>query len=63
MPIVLITAAVVGGWLAWKAVKREMQRVDREMEAVRGKPAETLTRDPKTGRYTLDAAERRERQG
>ena len=52
MPQLLIVgAAVFGGWYAWKAFKREMARVEREVEAVRTKPSETLERDPDTGRY------------
>ena len=54
MPQLLIVGlAVAGGWYAWKALKREMSRIDREVEAARKKPAETLTRDPATGRYRL----------
>ena len=54
MPQLLILgAAVLVGWYAWKVFKREMARVGREMEAVRSKPAETLERDPATGRYKL----------
>lgn len=54
MPQLLIVgAALIGGWYAWKALKREMARVDREVEAVRSRPSETLERDEKTGRYTL----------
>lgn len=54
MPQFLIIGAVVaGGLYAWKALKREMARVDRELEAVRNKPAETLEHDPQTGRYKL----------
>ena len=51
--LLLIGAAVVGGWYAWKTVKREMARIDREVEAVRKEPEETLERDPATGRYKL----------
>ena len=52
MPQVLIIgAALIGGWAAWKVLKREMARVEREVEAVRKRPAETLERDPETGRY------------
>jgi len=52
MPQLLIFGAVVvGGWYAWKALKREMARVDREVEAVRKQPTQTLERDPDTGRY------------
>ena len=48
-----IGAALVGGWYAWKVLKREMARVDREVEAVRKRPTETLERDPQTGKYKL----------
>jgi hypothetical protein len=51
MQILLIGAAVAGGWYAWKKIKREMARIDRETEAVRKLPSETLERDPETGRY------------
>jgi hypothetical protein len=51
--VLIVGAAVLGGWYAWKAIKREMARVDREVEAVRNKPEETLERDPQTGRYKL----------
>jgi hypothetical protein len=58
MPQLLILGAViVGGWYAWKALKREMARVDRELDAVRTKPSETLERDPDTGRYKLKEKE------
>lgn len=51
--IIIVGAVLVGGWMAWKALKREMGRVDRELEAVRNRPTETLTRDPRTGRYKV----------
>ena len=52
MPQLLIVGvALVGGWYAWKMLKREMARVEREVDAVRKAPAETLERDPETGRY------------
>jgi len=52
MPQLIIAAALVaGGWFAWKALKREMARVGREVDQARGRPTETLTEDPKTGRY------------
>jgi hypothetical protein len=51
--LLLIGAAVIGGWYAWKMLKREMARVDSELDAVRKRPAETLERDPETGRYKL----------
>jgi hypothetical protein len=55
--LLIIGAALVGGWYAWKALKREMARVDREVEAVRSPPSETLKRDERTGRYTLNDEE------
>ena len=36
-----------------KSLKREMARVDRNIEAVRNKPTETLEHDPETGCYKL----------
>ncbi len=52
MPQLIIVAAIVaGGWFVWKVVKREMARVGRELDRARGQPTETLTQDPKTGRY------------
>jgi hypothetical protein len=54
MPQLLIVAAViVGGYFLWKVFKREMARVDREVEAVRKQPKETLQRDEETGRYRV----------
>jgi hypothetical protein len=49
----LIGALVAGGWVAWKALKREMARVGRELDAARGRPTETLTQDPKSGKYKV----------
>ncbi len=49
--LMIIGGLLVGGWLAWKAVKREMARVGRELNRARGRPTETLTQDPKTGKY------------
>jgi hypothetical protein len=51
--LIIIGVALVGGWYAWKTLKREMARVDREVEAVRKRPTETLQQDPKTGKYRL----------
>ncbi len=51
--LIIIGAVLVGGWLAWKALKREMARVDRELEAVRKRPTKTLEQDPNTGRYKV----------
>lgn len=54
MPQLIIAAViVVGGWYAWKVLKREMARVGRELDKARGQPTETLTQDPKTGRYKV----------
>ena len=54
MPQFIVAGAiVVGGWMAWKALKREMARVGREVEKMRGRPTETLTQDPQTGRYRV----------
>jgi hypothetical protein len=55
--LLVIGAALVGGWYAWKALKREMARIDREVEAVRKRPSETLQRDVETGRYRLKEKE------
>ena len=51
--LILIGAVLVGGWLAWKAVKREMARVGRELDRTRDRPTATLTQDPKTGKYKV----------
>jgi hypothetical protein len=51
--LIIIGVALVGGWYAWKMFKREMARVDREVEAVRKRPSETLVQDPKTGKYRV----------
>ena len=54
MPQLLIIGAVfVGGWIAWRTLKREMARVGREVEAVRQRPTDTLEQDPKTGKYRV----------
>ncbi|SEP67665.1 hypothetical protein SAMN05216548_101236 [Faunimonas pinastri] len=49
---ILLGVIVAGGAYAWKALKREMTRVDREMTSVRERPTDTLELDPATGRYT-----------
>jgi hypothetical protein len=51
MQLLVVGAVLIGGWYLWKALKREMARVDAEVEAVRKRPDETLERDPTTGRY------------
>jgi hypothetical protein len=54
MPQLVVAAAIViGGWYAWKAVKREMARVGRDLDKARGRPTQTLEEDPKTGRYKV----------
>lgn len=55
--LLFIGAALAGGWVAWKALKREMARVDRKVEAVRQRPTDTLVQDPVTGRYRLPEKE------
>jgi hypothetical protein len=51
--LIIVGAGLVGAWYAWKFVKREMARVDRELEAARERPGETLHHDPVTGRYKV----------
>ena len=51
--LLIVSVALVGGWYAWKALKREMARIDREIEAVRKEPEQTLEHDPETGRYKV----------
>ena len=51
--LIVIGVLVAGGWIAWKAVKREMARVGRELDRARGRPSETLTQDPQTGKYRV----------
>ncbi len=51
--LIVIGAVVAGGVLAWKAVKREMARVERKLETARQRPTATLRHDPATGRYRL----------
>jgi hypothetical protein len=51
--LILIGALIAGGWIAWKALKREMARVGRELDRARGEPTQTLTQDPKSGKYKV----------
>jgi len=51
--LIIIGAVLAGGGMAWKAVKREMARVGRELDRARGRPTETLMQDPKTGKYRV----------
>ena len=53
MQAIALGVLAAGGWYLWKVLKREMSRIDREIEAARGKPDEHLVHDPETGRYTL----------
>ena len=49
---------LIGGWIAWRALRREMARVGREIDRARGRPTGTLTQDPKTGKYKPTAWDR-----
>jgi hypothetical protein len=51
--LIIIGAVLIGGWIAWKALKREMARVGRTLDRARGQPTGTLTQDPKTGKYKV----------
>ena len=53
MQPLLIGAALFGGWYAWKRLRRELARLDRETDAVRKAPSQTLEHDPETGRYRI----------
>ena len=53
--LIFLGLIAVGGYFAWKAVKREMARVDKKVRNAKmgkaGKPTETLEYDEKTGTY------------
>jgi hypothetical protein len=52
--LLLLGLAAAGGWYAWKTLKREMARIDDELERERkaaARPQDTLERDPATGKY------------
>ena len=53
--LIFLALLIAGGYFVFKAVKREMARVDREVKDARkdttAKPAATLEKDPETGRY------------
>ena len=53
MQAIALGILAAGGWYLWKVLKREMRRIDNEIEAARGKPDEHLVRNSETGRYTL----------
>ncbi len=53
--LIFLGLIAVGGYFAWKVVKREMARVDKKVRKAKmereGKPTETLEYDEKTGTY------------
>ena len=53
--LIIIGLIAVGGYFAWKALKREMARVDNKIRKAKmereGKPTETLEYDEETGTY------------
>jgi hypothetical protein len=50
MPIILTIATVTGALVAARLLKREWDRVNREIDAAEASPrATTLRRDPRTG--------------
>ncbi|HSG95505.1 MAG TPA: hypothetical protein VLA28_08290 [Afifellaceae bacterium] len=53
--LILLGLIAVGGYFAWKAIKREMARVDEKVRKAKmereGKPTETLEYDEETGKY------------
>jgi hypothetical protein len=52
MPIILTFATAAGAVLALRLLKREWNRVNREIDAAEARPASTtLRRDPSTGEY------------
>jgi hypothetical protein len=51
--LIIIGVVLIGGWIAWKTLKWEVARVGRKLDRARGRPTETLTRDPQTGKYKV----------
>jgi len=52
MPIILTFAGVAGAVIAVRLLKREWDRVNREIDAVETTPrGETLRRDPRSGEW------------
>jgi hypothetical protein len=55
--LIFLGLLAVGGYIAWKAIKREMARVDEKVRKAKmeregkGKPTETLEYDEETGTY------------
>ena len=60
--LILLGLVAVGGFFIWRVVKREMARVDRELQQARAEKAEqsttNLEQDPGTGRYRPKADDR-----
>jgi hypothetical protein len=51
MPIILTFATAAGAVMALRLLKREWNRVNREIDAAEAAPGPTLRRDPATGEY------------
>ncbi len=53
--LIFLGLIAVGGYFAWKVLKREMARVDKKVRKAKmereGKPTETLEYDETTGTY------------
>ena len=53
--LILLGLVAIGGYFIWKAIKREMARVDRDLREARSEkarqPVTRLEQDPETGRY------------
>lgn len=53
--LIFLGLLAVGGYFAWKAIKREMARVDQKIRKAKmereGKPTETLEYDEESGTY------------
>jgi len=53
--LIFLGLLAVGGYFAWKVLKREMARVDEKIRKAKmdkaGKPTEMLEYDEKTGTY------------
>ncbi len=53
--LIFLGLLAVGGYFAWKAIKREMARVEKKIRKAKmdkaGKPTETLEYDEETGTY------------
>lgn len=53
--LIFLGLLAVGGYFAWKAIKREMARVEKKIRKAKmereGKPTETLEYDEESGTY------------